>query len=29
MEERGFPTSKSWPDILENPSIPLLPDTPI
>jgi hypothetical protein len=28
MKEGGFPTSKSWPDILKNPPISLLPNTP-
>jgi hypothetical protein len=29
INKTGFPTSKRWPDIFENPSIALLPNTPI
>jgi hypothetical protein len=28
MNEIGFLASKSWPDILKNPCIPLLPNAP-
>jgi hypothetical protein len=28
MNKAGSPFSKGWPDILENPSIPLFPNAP-
>jgi hypothetical protein len=28
MNKSGSPFSKGWPDILENPSIPLFPNAP-
>jgi hypothetical protein len=28
MKKGGLPSPKSWPDILENPTVSLLPNTP-